>query len=202
MLLWCALSLDYLHLVSTSLSSHMDNFSWGIMLTTSVSKGTSSLIFFACEGTYVRGIQSLLRYSQLSSLMTHSLLTACLQGILLYLFLPLPLHFLSIPLSLFLPPIIPLTPSLPPSLPSSPFTPSLPPPFPSLLPSYHLAIHPSIRSSVHSSIPPFLHPRCYCLWWSSVWFRECTSRSDKCWMQGIRVSVGTVSKPQSEGEGV
>ena len=159
-------------------------------------------------------VQSLLRYSQLSSLMTHSLhslLTACLQGILLYLFLPPPSpflpHSLSIPLSLSLPPIIPLTllspyPSLPPSLPSSPFTPSLPPSFPSLLPSYHLAIYSSIRSSVHSSIPPFLHPRCYCLWWSSVWFRKCTSRSDRCWMQGIRVSVGTVSKPQSEGGGV
>ena len=85
-----------------------------------------------------------------------------------------------------------LFPSLPPSHSLSlPFSPSLPPIFPpysfsstlpSLSPSLSSSIHCSIYSFIHFSVPPFLHPRCYRLWWSSLWFRECTSRSDRCWM--------------------
>ena len=153
MQLWCALSLNYLHLVSTSLS-------WGIILTNSVSKGTLSLISLHMK-VHTLEVQSLVRYSQLSSLMTHSLLTACLQGILLYLFLPPPSpflpHSLSIPLSPSLPPIIPLTLlSLPHSHPLLLPLLSLPPSHLSFPPIIWLFILPSVPLSIPPFLPSFI----------------------------------------------
>ena len=48
------------------------------------------------------------------------------------------------------------------------------------------------------SLPPFLPPRCYCLWWGPLWCREGANSSDRCAVCGIGVNITGVSQQRCQ----